>query len=351
MSELEFLSGPLSNLPRIVHSRTKRSSSYDRTGGNRDYITIKPLEKVILADIKGAGIIRHIWFTINSANRYYLRDTILRMYWDGENNPSVETPVGDFFGVGHGVTNHFISLPLNMIRGPGRGPSAGMNCYFPMPFSTGARMELENESDAEITSFYFHIDYDEMERIPGNFGRFHATWNRENPCKAIEYEGEELNTTGDENYVMLYAEGMGHYVGCVLNVDNFNVFHQNYNWFGEGDDMIFVDGEKWPPNIHGTGTEDYFLSAWGFPSGEYSGPYHGVSLASEPIESSGKWTVYRFHLEDPVRFTKSIKVTIEHGHANDQGNDYSSVAYWYQTEPHMKFRAFPKAIARRPRRM
>jgi hypothetical protein len=351
MNEMNYMSGPLSSLPRIIFSKTKRISSYDRTGGNRDYITIKSMEKVNIAEIKGAGIIRHIWITANSENRYYLRDTILRMFWDGEENPSVEVPLGDFFGVGHGVANHFVSLPLSMIRGPGRGLNAGMNCYFPMPFSKEARIEIENESNIEIRSFYFHVDYEEWESIPENYGRFHAWWNRENPCKAIEYEGEELNTTGDENYLILYAEGVGHYVGCVLSVDNFNAFHQNYTWFGEGDDMIFVDGEKWPPSIHGTGTEDYFLSAWGFPSGEYSGPYHGVSLAGDVNEWSGKWSMYRFHIEDPIRFTKSIKVTIEHGHANDQGNDYSSVAYWYQKEPHKKFPPLPKAKDRRPKRM
>lgn len=173
----------------------------------------------------------------------------------------------------------------------------------------------------------------------------------EKPCTPVKRGGEELNTSGDENYLILYAEGVGHYVGCVLNVDNFNAFRQKYTWFGEGDDMIFVDGEKWPPSIHGTGTEDYFLSAWGFPCGEYSEPYHGVSLAGDTAEWSGKWSVYRFHIEDPIGFTKSIRVNIEHGHANDQGNDYSSIAYWYRAEPHKRFPHLPKTLDRRPRRV
>jgi len=133
-------------------------------------------------------------------------------------------------------------------------------------------------------------------------------------------------------------------------VDNFNANHQNYTRFGEGDDMIFVDGESWPPSLHGTGTEDYFGEAWGFPSGEYSGPYTGVSLGKDVIGWSGKWSLYRFHIEDPVYFRESVRVTIEHGHANDQGNDYSSVAYWYQAEPHMPFAPLPPPKERVPRR-
>jgi hypothetical protein len=158
------------------------------------------------------------------------------------------------------------------------------------------------------------------------------------------------NTTGDDNYVILDTEGKGHYVGCVLNIDNFDASNQEYTWPGEGDDMFFIDGEEWPPSLHGTGTEDYFNAAWGFPSGEYAGPYHGVSLGSDVQEHFGKWSLYRFHIEDPIRFNKSIRATIEHGHANDQGNDYSSVAYWYQLEPHKPLPELPPVIERLPRR-
>jgi len=121
MDGLMFLNGPLSNLPRIVYAKTKRISSYDKTGGNKDYLTIDPRKRLSIAEIKGAGIIRHIWLTVSSPNRCCLRDAVLRMYWDGEQDPSVETPLGDFFGVGHGVANHFVSLPLSMVRGPGGG--------------------------------------------------------------------------------------------------------------------------------------------------------------------------------------------------------------------------------------
>ena len=110
--------------------------------------------------------------------------------------------------------------------------------------------------------------------------------------------------------------------------------------------MIFIDGEKWPPSLHGTGTEDYFCEAWGYPSGEYSAPYHGISLGNDTREWSGKWSMYRFHIEDPIRFKKSIRVTIEHGHANNQSNDYSSVAFWYQFEPHKNFKVLPSVKKR-----
>jgi hypothetical protein len=280
------------------------------------------------------------------------------MFWDGEKRPSVEVPIGDFFGVGHGVARHFVSLPLNMIAKPGRGNQAGMNCYFPMPFNSSARIEVENQAGVEVEALYYYVDYEVYPEVRENTAYFHAQWRRENPCKKKVFpkkkgkahadHSNEVNLDGKDNYVILDAKGRGHYVGCLLNVDNTEAFHQNYTWFGEGDDMIFVDGEAWPPSLHGTGTEDYFCSAWGFPCGEYAGPYHGVSLAGDVEEWSGKWSVYRFHIEDAIHFKKSIRVTIEHGHANDQGNDYSSVAYWYQMEPHKSFPRMPAASRRLP---
>lgn len=336
----------LSGLAQLRNARSKRISSYDVTGANRDSWRIEPGEKKNLAEITGAGAIRHIWFTVWCEDAEYLRKVLLRIYWDGEKNPSVETPVGDFFGVGFAKANHFWSLPLNMIRKEGWGKEAGMNCFFPMPFAENAIVQVENQSEKPVGAFYFYVDYEQYDKLDDDLARFHAQWRRENPCQAVVYgkqpgqqesdSGGEYNLTGDENYVILEAEGRGHYVGCVVSVDNLNVFHQNYAWFGEGDDMMFIDGEKWPPSLHGTGTEDYFCAAWGFP-GYYCTPYHGISLCQDPTDFAGRTTMYRFHIEDPVHFQKSIRVTIEHGHANDQGNDYSSVGYWYQTEPHKPF--------------
>jgi hypothetical protein len=343
---------PLAGLATLRNIRSHRASSWDRTGANRDRITIEPGETAVLADIAGAGCIRHIWFTIGCEDNLYLRKLVLRMYWDGEKEPSVETPVGDFFGVGHGIAAHFVSLPLSMTCAAGRQQRAGMNCYFPMPFAAQARLTIENQCPVKVGSFYYYIDYESFDHLPDDQGRFHAQWRRENPCQAVSYSdpSNEVNLSSRDNYVIVDAEGRGHYAGCVLNVDNFNAFTQRYTWFGEGDDMIFIDSDTWPPSLHGTGTEDYFCEAWGFPSGAYAGPYHGVSLGSDTAEWGGKWSLYRFHIEDPVHFQQRILVTIEHGHANDQGNDYSSVGYWYQTEPHKAFAPLPALQERLPRR-
>ena len=357
---------PLAGLPRIKPGRSRRESSWDRTGGNRDFNVVPPGETHVLADISGAGIIEHLWVTTRCYSPMYLRKLVLEMFWDGEENPSVRTPIGDFFGVGHAVSAHFVSLPISMVTGPRRGPkgpfSAAMNTYFPMPFASGARIQIRNESDLPIENLFYYVDYElTREPTPADVGRFHAQWRSEKPCQKVVHpftaEGRPApwdlpgtNLTGEDNYVILDAEGTGHYVGCVLNIDNFDASNQVYSWPGEGDDMIFIDGEQWPPSLHGTGTEDYFNAAWGFPSGAYAAPYHGITLASSVQEHFGLWSMYRFHIEDPVRFERSIRVTIEHGHANDQGNDYSSVAYWYQTHPHRPLPDLPPVDERLPRR-
>jgi hypothetical protein len=286
------------------------------------------------------------------------------MFWDGEENPSVRAPLGDFFGMGHAIGKHYVSLPLSMVFGKRRGPKGpfapAMNCYFPMPFASGGVIQLRNEAELPVENLFYYVDYElYADGLPDDMGRFHAVYNQAMPCAKIVHEGPpdvepwELpgaNLTGQDNYVILDAAGRGHYVGCVLSIDNFEASNQPYTWPGEGDDMIFIDGEVWPPSLHGTGTEDYFNCAWGFPSGEYAGPYHGISLGSDVQEHFGKWSLYRWHLEDPVRFAESIRVTIEHGHANDQANDYSSVAYWYQLEPHKALAELPPVNSRLPRR-
>jgi len=342
--------GALGSLIYPRQARTRRLSSWDRTGRNRDFITAQAGETVALADIQASGCIKHIWLTVNAEDPMYLRQVVLRMFWDDEPEPSVESPLGDFFGVGHGQVSHYVSLPLNMITGgkPARANQAAMNCYFPMPFEARACITLSNESDGPLTSIYYHIDFEER-KVDAESLHFHAQWRREFPTKATVDLGasdarfdsinKQANLDGRENYISLEAEGRGHYVGCVLSIDHLNPI-PGFGWFGEGDDMIFIDDELGPPSLHGTGTEDYFCAAWGFPSGKYDGLYHGISLAG-PTEGelaySGKWTMYRFHIEDPICFERSIRVTFEHGHANCHANDYASVAYWYQTEPHRTF--------------
>ncbi len=334
MSDVFPWAAPLRGLPVLRPFKRRRESSWDRTGGNRDRLTIPPGDTAVLAHIEGAGIITHIWFTLRSDEDHFLRKILLRMFWDGEESPSVIVPVGDFFGIGHGLTANYASLPLQMSPQNGRG----FNCFFPMPFCEGARIEVANEGTMEVPAFYYYIDYEEHDRIGDDLGRFHAQWRRENPTHAVDppQEPTKVNLDGRENYVILEAEGRGHYVGCNLNVDS-----KNKRWYGEGDDMIFIDGDEMPTLV-GTGTEDYFNTSW-CPHQVYSAPYHGYPLVSHPEEAdfSGKTSMYRFHIEDPVYFQESIKVTIEHGHANALSNDYSSTAYWYQAEPHKPFAVLP----------
>ena len=326
---------PLRGLPVLRPFKRQRASSWDRSGGNRDFVSIPAGETAVVADIKGAGMITHIWITTRSdAEEHILRKLVLRMFWDGEENPSVLVPVGDFFGMGHGMTRNFASLPLQMSPSDGRG----LNCFFPMPFSKEARVEVTNEGSMDLPWFFWYVDYEEHEDIGEDLGRFHAQWRRENPTEAVDppQAGDKVNLDGKENYVLLEAEGWGHYVGCCLNVDS-----KNKQWYGEGDDMIFIDGDEMPTLV-GTGTEDYFNCSWGNRD-EYSAPYHGLQVVSyrEPRDWTGKHSMYRLHIEDPVYFEKSIKVTIEHGHANALANDVSSTAYWYQTEPHKPFGILP----------
>jgi hypothetical protein len=341
----------LRDLYRAREGRRLRESSFDRTGGNKDFYVIRPGERKDILSIEGAGIVTHIWMTlgpmVDDEEAFTHRKIALRMFWDGETTPSVEAPIGDFFGMGHGMTRNFVSAPLAMSPQDGRA----MNCFFPMPFAEGARIEVESGCDRPLKC-YFYVDYELHGRAPEDALRFHALWRRER-TDGIEdgkldnarFEFGGKNVTGDGNYVILDATGRGHYVGCNLNIHNLRFTHE-WNWYGEGDDMIFIDGEKWPPSLHGTGMEDYFSTAW-CPTQPYSSPYHGIILGGGD-NWSGKVSFYRYHIEDPVMFSKSIRVTIEHGHNNRRSDDYSSTAYWYQDEPHGTRAALPPATARLP---
>jgi hypothetical protein len=286
--------------------------------------------------------------SLNKDELYLPRKLVLRMYWDGEEDPSVEVPLGDFFGLGHGMTRNYTSAVLMMSPEDGKS----FNCYFPMPFASQARLEVENETESAVR-VYFYVDYEEYDELNGDELRFHAQWNSERLTDGVDdtnISNEDFsfggsNVTGDGNYVILDAVGAGHYVGCNLNIHN-RRFTDKWNWYGEGDDMIFIDGEPWPPSLHGTGMEDYFNTAW-CPTQEICTPYHGIILGGGP-NWSGKISMYRYHIEDPIMFNKSIRVTIEHGHNNHRSDDYSSTAYWYQTEPHRSFRKLPCVQDRLP---
>jgi len=301
---------------------SKRVSSYDRTGGNKDSLTIEPGATAILADIKGPGAIHHIWVTI-AAEPFYGRKIVLRMFWDGEAAPSVEAPIGDFFGVGHGLNRNLSSLPI-ACSSEGRA----RNCYWSMPFRSGAKITVTNEGSQAVPAFYYYIDYRELPALPADTPTFHAQYRQETPCAS------------GGNYLLLDAVGRGHYVGC-----NLSVLQRAMGWWGEGDDMIFVDGED-KLSLHGTGSEDYFSDAWGMREDENL--FYGCPLQEEDFQAGSKVTVFRFHIPDPISFQKSIRVTIEHGHANDRSDYFSSVAYWYQAEPHKAFPALAPVRERLP---
>lgn len=314
--------GNLARLGRGIVSR--RCSSYDRTGGNWDLWPIPAGQTVVLGEMAGAGCIRHIWMTTGEDDNN-LRRLVLRMYWDGSAAPSVISPLGDFFGLGHAKANYFSSMPL-------QASYLAMNCFFPMPFAQGARVTVTNDSTKD-SFLYFYIDYHQWPRPDEALGRFHACWRRQLVLRKDEVMGrnakgdpDRLNTTGRDNYVLLDTQGKGHYVGCCLHIDT-----NEPGWWGEGDDMFFVDGESWPPQLHGTGTEDYFCGAWNYNKLDhpYCTPYYGYSFKGN-ADYTGKHSQYRFHIEDPVYFEKSLRFSIEHGHGNDKQGDWSSTAYWYQ---------------------
>lgn len=335
-----------SDMMTLTDGKSSRISSFNRDGGNSDYLPIAAGDSIELAGIEGAGVIRHLYFSIWGGD-HYLRDLVIRAYWDGETSPSVEVPFGDFFGLGHERPRFFTSMMVTVNPGDlGVFGTFGFNSYFPMPFASGARLTLTNEGSEPVYAVWYHVEFEKLRSIPRDLGRFHASWNRENPTEAVgpvvnQTLHQGINDTGDENYVLLDAEGHGNLAGIFLNIDN-----TMGNWYGEGDDMIFVDGERWPPSYHGTGSEEIF-GGGAVPTDEYAGPYTGFHLIGN-LDFSGKVSMYRFYVNDPVRFRESIRMTLEHGHANNIANDYSSTAFWYQDEPHKPFAPLPDAGARRP---
>jgi hypothetical protein len=318
------------DVAHIRNRTTGRISSWDRTGRNADYWTIAPGETRVLADITGSACITHIWMT--QPNHY--RECLLRITWDDAPHPSILCPLGDFFGLGHSLVNSYQSLFFTASTNQNNRFNQGcaLNCYLPMPFRQRAVVELINESTEPHTQ-YFYVDYETLDDTR-ELGYVHAEFRRANPFAGWGPE-VQVNTPNadivnlectawESNYVILETIGRGHYLGCNLSVTNFDG-----DWWGEGDDMIWVDGYKWPPDLHGTGSEDYLNQAWGMQPNAFL--RNGSSLYEH--YTSGYQTSYVFHVENPVRFQKDIKVTIEHGHGNHLANEMSSVAYWYAEEP------------------
>lgn len=318
---------PLDGLTQMRNFQAKRESSSDPNlqHGNGDARSIQPGETLVLADIEGPGQIAHIWFTIMQNEFMYGKKLILRMYWDGSEHPSVECPINDFFCQGHGMDVEVDSFPLR-VTSNGRA----RNCYWPMPFKKSAKITVTNYGETPTGAFYYYIDWQKHEILPEDTLYFHAQYRQEFP-------------NSEDDYLILDAEGKGHFVGC-----NLSVRQRRAGWWGEGDDRFYIDGEE-VPSLKGTGSEDYFCDAWGIR--KMDGLFYGCTI-SEGFNELNKHTCYRFHIQDPVPFTKSLKMTIEHkgSFTRDDGtvtgydvryDDYSSVAYWYQTLPHKPFPPLP----------
>ena len=278
-----------------------------------DWVPIEPGERFTLLDVKGAGCIASIWFTLRSRDRYILRNAILNIYWDGEGNPSVDVPLGDFVGAGYGEYKHHSTLLLGETSG-------GYYSFIPMPFSESCKIEVINASNEPISSFYAMIGYYVFEEGLDDVKlRFHAKWRRENPTQ----EGKP--------YTILEAEGKGFYTGTRLNMQSLR--RERGFTYLEGNFEVKVDDEE-TLSYGSTGTEDYFLSGWYFLHGVYAAMTHGILIKDE---RRFRTSCFRFHIFDPIPFYRRISVRVHHGEYDEVETDYSSVAYWYQEEPHKEF--------------
>src|SRR5271157_41625 len=296
-------------------------------------INIPARQSVTLADIQGPGAVQHIWMTMHPS---LWRRLALRFYWDDETAPSVEVPVGDFFCSGWGVRCNIASLPVAV------NPAGGFNCYWEMPFRRRARITIENLTPDEAHDFFYQIDYT-LTEVPDDRAYFHAQWRRSNPVKP-----KQVHTLLDG------VRGQGHYVGTYLAWGS-----HNNDWWGEGEVKFYLDADGEWPTICGTGTEDYFGGAWNFEYPEekyglYSTPFLGLIQVIQPdglYASQQRFGLYRWHIQDPVRFHQDLRVTIQdlgyrsslEGKARfyPRQDDIASTAFWYQGEPHAKFPMLP----------
>ena len=342
--------GPLDDLAKPQSGRSMRATSTSRVGplrrgpdakfdpkaeprgdldeaSNWDNFTVPPGATHVLLDEPGPGVITHIWVTFlgpepqgwaksGSANH---QEMLLRMFWDGSERPAVEAPVGDFFANCFGQRREVISLPVIV------EDADSYNCFWQMPFRKSARIEIVNQSEKPISLLYYNIDWIKKDSLPDDTPYFYAHYRQEYPVRH------------GQDYVLLDTQGKGQYVGTVLAVRT-----RSPAWFGEGDEKIYIDGEA-KPSIWGTGTEDYFLSAWGLQT--TSTPYFGVPYFDQWGIVGGHTAAYRWHLNDPLVFDTGIKFTLEHfgwiapdenpanksTSWNEREDDYASVAFWYQT--------------------
>ena len=286
------------------------------------YIIINPKETITIAEMEGPGAIQHIWMTPTGNWRF----SIIRIYWDDEKEPSVECPVGDFFCMGWGIYAPLSSLAVCI------NPGSAFNCYWTMPFRKKCKITIENIDEEKAMNLYYQVDY-KLTDVPEDAAYFHAQWRRTNPNHTSDYT------------IVDNIKGKGHFVGTYLA---WGV--NNNGWWGEGEIKFFMDGDKKFPTICGTGTEDYFCGSYNFDRGgqykEFCTPYAGLHQVIRPdgtYNSQQRFGLYRWHITDPIRFEKDLKVTIQDlgwragGRYLPQKSDIASVAFWYQAEPHNKF--------------
>lgn len=325
----------LSDLTRPIDGRSMRTTSTKTgedgkpIGHNADNSRVMPGETKVVLDAVGPGVVTHMWFTFLGPGRHPWatngsathQEMLIRVFYDGRETPDIEVPFGDFFANCFGKRSEIISLPLIV------EDADSYNSFWPMPFRKSIRIEVVNQSkDKNINLLYYNIDWIKKDKLPKDTPYFYARYRQEYP------------TQPGADYLILETEGKGHYVGTVLAVRT-----RSPSWFGEGDEKIYIDGET-DASIWGTGTEDYFLSAWGLKSG-LNTPYFGTVYFDQWGIVGGHTSAYRWHLQDPIVFSKKIKVSLEHygwispdenverrAHSwNEREDDFSSVAYWYQT--------------------
>jgi hypothetical protein len=344
MSAFNPLGYGLANLPLVFGSETRSISAENPTGERgggakavpkaesaasmlgagwkvRPCITLEPGTTTTLADVEGPGTIQHIWITVAPAA---YRDTVLRFYWDAEETPSIEAPLGDFFCNGHALRYDVNSIPIAV------NPSGGFNSYWPMPFRQRARITIENQRVEPVAGFFYQITY-ALGEVPENTAYLHAHWRRSMTTRAHP-----------EHVILENVRGHGHYVGTFL------AWTQMSNgWWGEGEIKFYLDGDQDHPTICGTGTEDYFGGAWGFGGQTYSTPFLGYPLYRKEPGEVPMHGLYRWHILDPIRFGRDLKVTIQalgwwpNRKFEPLTDDIASVGYWYQLEPHVAFPEFP----------
>tara|TARA_Y100000588_G_scaffold137195_1_gene150902 strand:+ start:3196 stop:4281 length:1086 start_codon:yes stop_codon:yes gene_type:complete len=295
------------------------------------FVKPKAGETITLMDVKGSGIIQHIWMTTEENWMGNGRASILRFYWDDEEFPSVEVPMTDFFAVGHELYGNVNSIPVAV------NPKSALNCYWPMPFRKRARITFTNDSNQDIKILAYQITYAETE-IDEKAGYFHAQWRR---GTTERYNPEFTIIDG--------VKGHGRYIGTFLAWTQLSE-----GWFGEGEVKFYMDGDDKFPTICGTGTEDYFGGSFGFPE-TYTRLYVGVPLKHSSDSGPPKWSLYRWHIMDPINFSNDLKVSIQalgwwpNGRYQPLADDIASIAYWYQSEPHTPFPQLPSLEERWPR--